>query len=313
MPDVAFHAAPDLLCATTAWQVWLRDERRCSTHTCDAYARDLAAFIEFLAHHLGKEPRLKELKGLRPADFRAWLAARANKELSRTSTARALSVVRGFFRWLAKRGMVDNPAAMAVRTPKIPRALPKALSATEALDIVDEVSDHPRVAWIGKRDTAVLLLLYGCGLRIGEALSLTRGEAPERRQDSLTVTGKGNKQRRVPLLPVVIDAIQDYVACCPHAAGRDGPLFLGQRGGPLRARQIQKRMQELRLLLGLPEKATPHALRHSFATHLLGNGGDLRTIQELLGHASLSTTQRYTAVDAGALLKVYDQAHPRAR
>jgi integrase/recombinase XerC len=313
MPDVAFSAAPDLLAATQAWQTWLRDERRCSPHTGDAYARDLTAFIAFLAEHLGAAPCLEDLRTLRPADFRAWLAFRANRGLNQTSTARALSVVRGFFRWAAKRGLVENPAAQAIRTPRVPRGLPKALSAGEALDLIDEAASGAAEPWIGKRDVAVLLLLYGCGLRISEALGLTRRDAPRSGQDSMTVTGKGNKQRLVPLLPVVVAAVGDYLGACPHNGGPDGPLFFGRRGGPLKARLIQKRMQELRRLLGLPEKATPHALRHSFATHLLAGGGDLRTIQELLGHASLSTTQRYTAVDSAALLKVYDRAHPRAR
>jgi integrase/recombinase XerC len=203
-----------------------------------------------------------------------------------------------------------------VRTPRLPQAVPKALTAaeaTEALDAVGELSDEP---WIAKRDTAIVALLYGCGLRLGEALSLNRGEAPhvaEGRTGSLTVTGKGRKQRVVPVLPAVSAAIADYLEACPYAGGPDQPLFRGARGGRLNPRIVQGKLQRLRALLGLPESATPHALRHSFATHLLAGGGDLRAIQELLGHASLSTTQRYTDVDAAALLAVYDKAHPRAR
>ena len=221
--------------------------------------------------------------------------------------------MRNLFRWLDREGLVDASAASAVRTPKVPRSLPKALSDREAAEAVESVAELARQAWVGKRDTAVLLLLYGCGLRIGEALSLTRLEAPRGKQQTLCVTGKGNKQRLVPLLPIVTEAIDDYLRACPYELPPSGPLFVGTRGGPLGPRPIQKRLQELRGLLGLPATATPHALRHSFATHLLAGGGDLRSIQELLGHASLSTTQRYTEVDVQGLLSVYQSAHPRAK
>ena len=310
---LGFQAAPDLAAAMEDWLSWLRHERRASEHTVAAYGRDAASFLAFLAEHRGELPALAALAGLSPADFRAWLAARVRDGLARSSTARALAVVRNLFAWLHKRGLAENPAIGAVRTPKVPRSVPKALSAEQAADTLDAVGALDERPWVAKRDTAVLLLLYGCGLRIGEALSLRRSEAPAPGQDGLVITGKGGKQRVVPLLPLVSEAIADYLAHCPHRLADQGPLFVAIRGGPLGARPIQARLKSLRPLLGLPETATPHALRHSFATHLLAGGGDLRAIQELLGHSSLSTTQRYTAVDPAALLSVYERAHPRAR
>ncbi len=307
------RSAPDLRAAVDDWQAWLRNERRAASNTRAAYLGDLARFLDFTSEHLGKPPALRDLDRLRPADFRAWLAARANGGASIGTRARGLSVVRGFYRWLARMGLADNPAVSALKTPRVPRPVPKALDASEALDLLDTAPEQARAAWIGKRDVAVLMLLYGCGLRIGEALSLRRREAPVPGQSALTVTGKGGKDRMVPLLPVVIEAVQVYIAACPFELAPEGPLFLGARGKALGARQIQARVAELRVLLGLPETATPHALRHSFATHLLAAGADLRAIQELLGHASLSTTQRYTDVDAAGLLAVYQRAHPRAR
>ncbi|MGD1877301.1 MAG: tyrosine recombinase XerC [Kiloniellaceae bacterium] len=306
-------AAPDVSAAIGDWQAWLTDEKRASPHTCLAYRRDLAQFLGFLCEHLGQAPALTDLAGLKTADFRAWLAARSATGLKRTSPARALSTLRGFFRWLKRRGLADNPALATLRTPKVPKAVPKALSAAEAEDVIASVAEMSDDDWIGKRDVAVLLLLYGCGLRIGEALGLTRAMAPRPKQDSLLVTGKGNKQRMVPLLPVVNAAITDYLAACPFAQADDAPLFLTARGGPLTARRVQQRMQDLRGLLGLPESATPHALRHSFATHLLAGGGDLRAIQELLGHSSLASTQRYTDVDVAGLLDVYDRAQQKSQ
>ncbi|HMA15004.1 MAG TPA: tyrosine recombinase XerC [Kiloniellaceae bacterium] len=306
-------AAPDLAAAIGRWQAWLKDEKRASPHTCLAYRRDLGDFLRFLADHRGGAAGLADLQALTLADFRAWLAARAGAGLARTSTARALSTLRGFFRWLKRRGLVDNAALATLRTPKLPKSVPKALTAAEAEEAIATVAELSDDDWIGKRDTAVLLLLYGCGLRIGEALGLTRGMAPRAGQQALLVTGKGSKQRMVPLLPVVTEAIADYLAACPFAQQKDQPLFLAKRGGPLTARRVQQRLQDLRTLLGLPDSATPHALRHSFATHLLAAGGDLRAIQELLGHASLASTQRYTEVDVAGLLEVYDRAHPRAR
>lgn len=308
---IRFTAQPAVVAAIDDWRSWLAAERRASPHTLDAYGRDMAAFLAFMAEHLGFAPGLGDLETLRVADFRSWLTRRAVDGLSRASTARAMSTVRGFFRFMDRRGRLHNPALSAVRTPKVAKSVPRALDVAEALESVEAVADLTDTPWIAKRDIAVMTLLYGCGLRVGEALSLNRGQAPE--GDTLLVTGKGNKQRIVPVLPVVREAIADYLAACPYGLTADDPLFVGARGKRLSARVVQLAMQKVRLLLGLPETATPHALRHSFATHLLAGGGDLRTIQELLGHASLSTTQRYTDVDAARLMAVYQKAHPRAR
>jgi len=303
--------AADLGPPLDAWVAWLASERRCSPHTLDAYRRDVADFLSFLAQHLGGPADRAALTNLRAADFRAWLAARAGRGLKPSSTARALSTIRGLFRFLDRRGVVHNHALLSVRGPRLPQGVPKPLGVDEAGDAIDTAPVLSDDDWVGHRDVAVLTLLYGCGLRLGEALGLDGRDAPD--GDTLTVTGKGNKQRTVPVLPVVRDAVAAYRAACPHRLTPDGPLFVGARGGRLHPRIVQGRMQDLRALLGLPAHATPHALRHSFATHLLAGGGDLRAIQELLGHASLSTTQRYTAVDTARLVEVYDGAHPRAR
>lgn len=301
-----------MVSAIEDWRAWLAYERRASAHTLDAYGRDLAAFFQFMAGHLGFRPGLKDLEKMKAVDFRSYLAGRAAVGLARTSTARAMATLRSFFRFLSRSGLVANAAIGAVRTPKTPKSVPKALSVEEALRAMDAVAEFSNEVWIGKRDRALLMMLYGCGLRIGEALALNRGQAPD--GESMIITGKGNKQRMAPVLPVVREAVDDYLSACPYRRlGKDDPLFVGARGARLVARVAQRQMQRLRLLLGLPETATPHALRHSFATHLLAGGGDLRTIQELLGHASLSTTQRYTDVDAAHLTKVYRDAHPRAR
>jgi integrase/recombinase XerC len=309
-------AAADLAAGIDDWLRWLKHERRASPHTLAAYRRDLAAFLSFLSGHLGKPACLADLAVLARADVRAWLAARSAAELEASSTARALSVVRNFFRYLARHERVGNAVLSTVRTPRLPRAVPKALTADEAAEAVDAVGDPGDTPWIARRDTAVLALLYGCGLRLGEALALNRRDAPRARGDeiaTLVVMGKGRKQRAVPVLPAVAAAIDDYLAACPYDGGGEAPLFRGARGARLSPRLVQLRLAQLRARLGLPDSVTPHALRHSFATHLLAGGGDLRAIQELLGHASLSTTQRYTDIDAAALLAVYDKAHPRAR
>jgi integrase/recombinase XerC len=312
VPLARFAAAPDLLRAIAAWDAWLADERRSSPHTRAAYGLDLAAFFDFLTDHLGGPPGLAALGDLTPADFRAALAHRANDGLKRSSVARFMAVVRGFFRFLDRRGFVHNATIAAVRTPKRAASVPKALTPDDAAAALDVAEDLPHAQWQGKRDAALLTLLYGCGLRLGEALGLARREAPVA-AGTLIVTGKGGKARMVPVLPAVAVAIGDYLAHCPHRLAPDGPLFVGARGGPLHPRLVQGQMMKLRAYLGLSEGASPHALHHSFATHLLAGGADLRAIQELLGHASLSTTQRYTAVDAAHLTAIYDKAHPRAR
>jgi integrase/recombinase XerC len=311
-PVARFSADSELQTAIVLWQTWLVAERRASAHTVAAYARDLAAFLDFLTVHRGEVPSPALLGALSPADFRAFLAARAGDGLKRSSTARGLSVLRGFFRFLDRRGLVHNAALAGVRTPKLPKSVPKALAADEADLAIDHAPDVANQGWLGQRDTALLTLLYGAGLRIGEALGLTRRDAPVA-PGTLTITGKGGKQRMVPILPQVAEAVRTYLAACPFALRAEDPLFVGARGGPLHPRIVQGQMAKLRIALGLPDGATPHALRHSFATHLLAAGGDLRAIQELLGHASLSTTQRYTAVDAARLMAVYAKAHPRAK
>ncbi len=301
---------PGLSAAIAEWRNWLADEKRASPHTLAAYGRDLDHFLIFLSQHLGGPPGLADLAALRPADFRSDLARRAAGGGARSSTARALSTLRGFFRRLGRRDLVHNAAIAGVRTPKVPRSVPKPLSPAEAREALEGTGALGGEPWVAKRDAALLTLLYGCGLRIGEALALDRRQAPD--SDAMVITGKGNKQRMVPVLKIVREGIASYLAACPHHPGPGGPLFVGVRGKRLAAGVVQKRMRTLRALLGLPETATPHALRHSFATHLLANGGDLRTIQELLGHVSLSTTQRYTAIDDAKLMEVYRRSHPRA-
>jgi len=303
--------AADLAAAVAAWIDWIRDERRLAANTVEAYRHDLAGLLAFLARHLGGPPDLPALAGLVPADLRAWLAMRSTRGYERTSNARALATARGFFRFLERRRLAPAAAAHAVRTPRAKRPLPRPLSVGDAVDAVARIADLSDERWIGLRDRALLILLYGCGLRISEALALNRGVTPL--GETLQVTGKGGKQRLVPVLPLVRDAIAAYLAACPLDPGPSGPLFLGARGGRLDPAVAQKQVRRLRALLQLPETATPHALRHSFATHLLAGGGDLRSIQELLGHASLSTTQRYTEVDAARLLAIHRTTHPRAR
>jgi len=311
VPLARFAATDDLRAAIGLWVAWLTGERRASPHTVAAYGRDLALFLDFVTEHVGELPSLGAFDRLSPADFRAYLARRVQRHADRGSLARGLSVLRGFVRFLHRRGLASTSALAALRSPRLRASVPKPLTVDDATAAVYIVGDFATGGWQGKRDIAILTLLYGCGLRLSEALGLRRGEAPL--SEMLVVTGKAQKQRLLPVLPAVRAAVADYLAACPHALETDGPLFVGARGGPLNPRIVQRQMEAVRGHLGLPESATPHALRHSFATHLLGAGGDLRAIQELLGHASLSTTQRYTAVETERLLAIYDAAHPRAR
>ena len=310
LPLARFAATDDLRAAIGLWAGWLAGERRVSAHTAAAYGRDLAFFLDFLTEHLGQLPSLAAISELRPADFRAFLAHRAQDHIERSSLARAISVLRGFTRFLQRRGLASTTALAALRSPKLPQSVPKPLTIDDATGSVAAAGDVAANGWQGKRDTAILALLYGCGLRLAEALGLTRAEVPL--GETLAITGKGGKQRLLPVLPAVREAIADYLAACPYVLTAEGPLFVGARGGPLNPRLVQRQMASLRGFLGLPETATPHALRHSFATHLLDAGGDLCAIQELLGHASLSTTQRYTSVETERLLTIYEAAHPRA-
>jgi len=307
------RVAPDINAEIARWLSHLGAERRMSAKTLDAYRRDVSQFLSFLADHLGSAPTLKQLAKLIPADIRAFMAARRNEGAGNRSLMRTLAGCRSFARFLERNGKGKVAALAAVRTPKLPRTLPKplAISAAKKIADTDLREGEEREPWIIARDAAVLALLYGCGLRISEALGLKRKDFTGK-SDSLIVTGKGNKTRMVPVLSQVTKAIADYVALCPYENPPNGPLFVGARGKPLSPRIVQLTMARLRGALGLADTATPHALRHSFATHLLTRGGDLRSIQELLGHASLSTTQIYTGVDAERLLEVYNNAHPRA-
>lgn len=291
-----------------AWLSSLAHERRASAHTLRAYGDDCSRFLEFLNLHMGGAVDDRMLAALKPADIRAFVTLRRAEGLGPRGVQRAIAAVRSFFRYLARENIVDNPAARAVRTPRLARSLPRPLSAIDAARTLEEAGTHD-VPWMAARDIALLTLLYGVGLRISEALSLKRADAPL--AASLNIVGKGRKERVVPVLPVVREAIDAYVAQIPFALEKNQPLFVSRRGKPMRAREAQSLMQRLRGRLGLSERATPHALRHSFATHLLAGGADLRSVQELLGHASLSTTQTYTQVETSKLMEVYARAHPR--
>ena len=307
------HATTDLQAAISRWLAHLSGERRLSPRTLEAYGRDMRDCLAVLAGRVGRPLGLADVATLKPADIRAYMAARRLDGIGSRSLMRGLAAIRSALRYLEREGLADASALSAVRGPKLARGLPKPLPAAAARRLADPDlrAGEDREPWILVRDAAVLGLLYGCGLRISEALGLLRRDAPTDR-DTLVVTGKGGKTRMVPVLPQVAAGIADYIAACPHRLPADEALFRGQRGGPLSPRIIQLAMERLRGGLGLPDTATPHALRHSCATHLLARGGDLRAIQELLGHASLSTTQIYTEVDTSRLLAAYKAAHPHA-
>jgi len=293
-----------------SWLQMLAHERRASPHTLRAYGDDVATFLGFQAGHLGGVINEKALAKLTPADIRAFITARRGDGLGAGGIQRALAAVRSFYKFLAKEGILENAAARSIRTPRVRRALPRPLSVIDAQRAIDQAGEHD-VEWLGARDAALLTLLYGAGLRISEALGLKRGDVPL--GETLTVVGKGSKERSVPVLPLLRSALDEYATKIPFTGAPSSPLFLSRRGKPMSAREAQALMQKLRGRLGLGERATPHALRHSFATHILQGGGDLRSVQELLGHASLSTTQIYTAIDTRQLLETYSKAHPRAR
>ena len=308
MTDSAFATDDFVRSQIDAWLRDLGSVRRLAPKTLEAYGRDLGQFMAFLCGHMGGPVSLEALKDLRGADIRAFMAQRRSESLGSRSLARVLSALKSFFSFLEREGTLATEALNVIRTPKVPRSLPKALTVVEAkrtIDATNELEDRP---WVAARDMAVISLCYGAGLRISEALALTRADLET---DTLRVTGKGGKVRMVPLIAAVRQMIDTYLGLVPFRLGPEDNLFRGVRGGVLSPRLIQLRMAQLRSALGLPPSATPHALRHSFATHLLGKGGDLRAIQELLGHASLSTTQIYTAVDTERLLESYTNAHPR--
>jgi integrase/recombinase XerC len=299
--------------ALSGFLAYLADERRASPRTVETYARCVGAYLSFLDRHRGETLSAGALGEVSAADVRAYLASRRRGDapLSPRSLAQALSAMRSFHGWLDRRLGISNAAIAQVRSPRLPPSVPRPVTEDQARGLLDETeADSNAAAWALARDRAVLTLLYGCGLRISEALSLTRADAPV--PETLRIKGKGSKTRIVPVLAAVRDAVAGYVAALPFALAPEEPLFRAARGGPLTPRHVQALVQRLRGRLGLPKNATPHALRHSFATHLLGAGADLRSIQELLGHASLSTTQKYAAVDAERLLSAYAKAHPRA-
>ena len=306
MSDSAHQALLD-------WLAYLVQERRASPRTVRAYGDCVGAYLAFMRNHRGEALTLTDMGTVQPSELRAYLAFRRSGDhpLSPRSVSQALSAIRTFHKWLDRRCGVANAALALVRGPRVKPGAPRPVTEDQAKGLITEAADDiERAEWEAARDEAVLTLLYGCGLRISEALSLKRADAPLR--DSIRIVGKGSKERVAPVLPAVKEAIDRYVALLPFGLAPDEPLFRAHRGGPLGPRPVQLLMQKLRGQLGLPDSATPHALRHSFATHLLGAGADLRSIQELLGHASLSTTQRYTAVDAAGLLSIYAKAHPRA-
>ncbi|MCU0730829.1 MAG: tyrosine recombinase XerC [Hyphomonas sp.] len=314
-PVLSLPIAPDLAAAERAWLGTLTHERRLSPHTLAAYQRDLRQFAAFLTQHRGAPLTVAGMASLKPADLRAFLADRRRQGVESRSLMRQLAALRSFARHLAQNGGGDASALANVRGPKLARTLPRPVSpgAARALADPDSRAGEDRPDWIIARDAAVIALLYGSGLRIAEALALKRKDAPIEGRETVVVIGKGGKQRETPVLAPVSAAIARYLAACPWRLAPEGPLFVGAKGGPLSPRIIQLAVERLRGGLGLPASATPHALRHSFATHLLGRGGDLRAIQELLGHASLATTQIYTRIDADRLLGAYRSAHPRAQ
>ncbi|MDS7598053.1 tyrosine recombinase XerC [Agrobacterium tumefaciens] len=311
LAEILTFADAALLKERESWLVAIAGERRLSDNTVEAYERDTRQFLIFMTGYIGQPAGISDIADLRPVDLRGFLASRRKEGAGPRSLGRHLAGLRSFLRHLQKKGLVNAAGATAMRAPKQPKSLPKPLTDRQALKITTAEAQLSEEPWIAARNAAVLALLYGCGLRISEALGLTPDDFAGATR-SLRVTGKGNKTRLVPLLPVVLEAIESYRKLCPYHLSADEPIFLGARGGKLQPAIIQREMQKLRGALGLPENATPHALRHSFATHLLAGGGDLRTIQELLGHASLSTTQVYTGVDTARLLEIYDNAHPRA-
>lgn len=292
------------------WLTHLKSLNGAAENTLTAYRTDVLGFLAFITQHFGDSTGIGPLKRLTLSDMRAWMAHERARGVSARSLARSLSAVKTFFRWLAEREGFDPTAVLAVRSPKFQKKLPRPLAEDAAQAMIDTVELQSRTDWIALRDVAVVTLLYGCGLRISEALGLTGADVPL--PDVLRITGKGGKERIVPVIDITRDAVAGYVRACPYPTEAHMPLFRGARGGPLSPRLIQKSMEHSRLQLGLPATATPHAMRHSFATHLLNAGGDLRSIQELLGHASLSTTQAYTAVDTARLMEVYEKAHPKA-
>ncbi len=299
--------------ARDALETWLATQsalKAASENTISAYSNDVAGFIAFMTQHHGQPQGLAALAKITVRDMRSWMAHERGRGVAARSLARELSAVKSFYRWLADREGFEPTAVLSTRSPKFQKKLPRPLDVDAAKTMIDTVEMQSQEDWVAARDVAVVTLLYGCGLRISEALSLTGADFPL--GETMRILGKGGKERIVPVIPAARDAVARYAQLAPFPIEPERPLFVGVRGGKLSPRMIQKAMEKSRMQLGLPATATPHAMRHSFATHLLSAGGDLRAIQELLGHASLSTTQTYTAVDTARLMEVYDKAHPKA-
>jgi len=291
------------------WLSWLKNGKNYSAHTIKAYHNDLFSFCAFIQQHIGCSINLSELAKLDIKDFRSWLSMRHNNNLTFRSTARAISTVKNFFNYLEKNYKFHNAAIANVKSPKIEKSLPKALSVSDAIETVNSLDIFSNKDWIGKRDVALIYLIYGCGLRISEALSIKKTDLNN--SDYIKIKGKGKKERQIPILPKVIEQIKKYLSLCPYSIEDEDYIFLGAQGKVLNSAVFRKTLQTYRKAMGLPDSATPHAFRHSFATHLLENGGDLRTIQELLGHENLSTTQIYTKIDSNRLIDAYKNFHPR--
>lgn len=303
--------APDLAAKYAEWVTYLSLEKHFSKHTLRAYTSDMEYFFDFLTRHLGKPPSMNDLGEASIRDFRSWLSKKTMEGAGAATRARSLASVRNFLKWLDRNGHLHNPAIASIRTPKMPRKLPRALPPKQAREVVENADSIPKKNWIGMRDRALFMLLYGCGLRIDEALQLNYGTRPL--NGEVRVMGKGSKERMVPVIPVVEKMLNEYLAVVPFPMEKETPLFLGAKGGRLAQGVAQRDLRNLRKAIGLPESVTPHALRHSFATHILVGGADLRTIQELLGHASVSTTTRYTDYDNAQIMEIYMKAHPRAK
>jgi integrase/recombinase XerC len=296
--------------AVSLWLDWLGHERQLANNTQTAYLHDLEVFMSFMAKHLGGAVSITDLQNLNTRDFRAYMASIQLSGLSKSSTARAISTIKNFFRYLEQQIRIKNDSINLLKSPKLPHSIPKALTVNDAKTTLKAPETLAKSPWIGLRDMAILHLLYGCGLRISEAINMNGDEIPI--TETITITGKGGKQRLVPILPEVRDAIENYINACPYIIKLDSPLFFGAQGKRLNPAIIQRTMRTIQGLLGLASTATPHALRHSFGTHLLLSGADLRAIQELLGHTSLSTTQRYTEVNSAHLIETHKKAHPRS-
>ena len=304
--EIKYKASAEITKHIHDWLSWIKFERNYSVHTIDAYSRDLSIFFEFWSDYLGNIPQHKDLQEIDVKTFRAFLSKQNSRQLTKTSISRELSTIKNFFKWLNSNHIIENTAITIIATPKKEKILPKSLDVNQTLHLLEVAAKHAKEKWQGLRDVAILTILYGCGLRISEALALNVGDINH--NDFLKIHGKGNKERIVPILPIVKDKIDAYTNACPYNFKHGEALFLGARGERLSPRIVQRTLEKIRHSLGLPDNLTPHALRHSFATHLLAEGINLRSIQELLGHASLSTTQRYTDVEIEHLKKEYKKA-----